>query len=719
MGKKSEYNFKSSPGRPLPCGTTLVPGGCRFSLFSRHATAVWLQIYASARDSRPAAEFELDPQINRTGDVWHIELEGATEGLLYLWRADGPNAPEQGHRFNPLIPLLDPWAQAVAGEYKWEIGQSMDAAAAARQASGSLLPKCLVTGNDFDWSGDRHPGVPLEETVIYELHVRGFTRHPSSGVKHPGTFLGLIEKIDHLKTLGVTAVELLPVHEFNENELILRNPSTGEGLKNYWGYSPVLFFAPKSSYAAGDPLQGAQVTEFKTMVRAFHQAGIEVILDVVFNHTAEGNETGPTISFRGLDNRIYYLLDENDPSLYLNYSGCGNTLNCNHPVVRAFIRNCLRYWVIEMHVDGFRFDLASILGRDRKGNMLVNPPLLESIAEDPILRHVKIIAEAWDAAGAYQVGSFPGIRWCEWNGRFRDDVRGFWRADHLGRNGLSSRISGSSDIYISSGKLPRNSINFITSHDGFTLNDLVSYNEKHNQDNGQDNQDGDTNNLSYNFGVEGPSDDPAVERLRLRQIRNFLTPLFLSQGVPMLLAGDEMRRTQAGNNNAYCQDNEISWIDWTLLEKNRDLFEFTRRLIAFRKAHPVFRRRIFFTGTDHDADGRADIEWYEPGGKPAHWEVNRPALGCYLNGSSLETDNGEDDWDFYLMFNAGRKPHSFKLPHPPQGASWARALDTALEGEDSITGTPAELVALENPESYLLEGHSCVLLAAVNQQKTQ
>ena len=719
MNKEAKFDFKPGPGRPLPCGVTLVPGGCRFSLFSRHATSVWLQIYGSAQDSSPAAEFELDPQINRTGDIWHIELEGAAEGLLYLWRVDGPNSPEQGHRFNLRIPLLDPWAQAVAGEYNWEIGQSIDAGAPAQQPSSYPSPKCLVIKNDFDWGGDRHPGIPLEDSIIYELHVRGFTRHPSSGVKHAGTFLGLIEKIDYLKTLGVTAVELLPIHEFNTDELILRNPSTGERLKNFWGYSPVLFIAPKSGYAVGDALEGAQVSEFKTMVRAFHQAGLEVILDVVFNHTAEGNESGPTFSFRGLDNRIYYLLDEKDPSIYLNYSGCGNTLNCNHPVVRGFIRNCLRYWVVEMHVDGFRFDLASILGRDSKGEILVNPPLLESIAEDPILRHVKIIAEAWDAAGAYQVGSFPGRRWSEWNGRFRDDVRRFWRAEPSGRNGLSSRIAGSSDIYISSGKLPANSINFITSHDGFTLNDLVSYNEKHNQDNGQGNQDGDNNNLSYNFGVEGPSDDPALESLRLRQIKNFLATLFLSQGVPMLLAGDEMRRTQAGNNNAYCQDNEISWIDWTLLEKNRPLFEFTRRLIAFRKAHPVFRRRSFFTGTDHDADGRADIEWYEPGGKPVSWELNRPSLGCYLNGSKQETENGENDWDFYLMFNAGRHPHPFRLPRPPEGTTWKRVLDTALEAEDSMLEPGAELAALENQESYLLQGHSCVLLAAVDHRNQQ
>ena len=710
IGKgKGIDSYGLAPGHPLPLGVYLTPGGVRLSVFSRNATAVSLLLYAGADDNGPSREIQLDPVTNRTGDIWHLELTGAGPGLLYNWRVDGPWEPSEGHRFNLRVALMDPFAQAVAGGYHWEIGQSINGADRERLPSNLLPPKCLVADNSFDWGDDCPPAVPLEDSVIYEMHVRGFTRHESSGAAEPGTFLGVAGKIDYLKSLGVTAVELLPVHEFNEHELIRRDPSTGEKLKNYWGYSPVLFYAPNKEYAVGDELSGAAVSEFKTMVRALHAAGIEVILDVVFNHTAEGNETGPTLNFRGLDNSIYYILDEEDRSRYKNYSGCGNTFNCNHPVVRSFIRNCLRYWVVEMHVDGFRFDLASILGRDSRGEMLVNPPLLESISEDPILRHVKIIAEAWDAAGAYQVGSFPGRRWSEWNGRFRDDVRRFWRGERKSRNGLASRITGSSDIYTSSGKLPRNSINFITSHDGFTLNDLVSYLKKHNEANGEESRDGDNHNLSMNFGVEGPSDDKEIEKLRSRQVKSFLTTLLLSQGVPMILAGDEFRRTQRGNNNAYCQDNEISWIDWALAEENSRLVEFTRRLIALRKAHPIFRRSSFFTGGDHDNDGRADIEWYEAGGGPVRWSDSRPCLACRLDGSAPETGAESDDRDFYLMFNAGRGKHGFHLPEPGEGRQWCLVLDTAdEEGLPHLDGGDV----LADQGVYRVAGHACALLAA-------
>jgi isoamylase len=696
---RRKTRFKVSPGHPLPLGTTLVPGGCRFSVFSRNASAAWLLLFDRPEDTEPADEINLDPEMNRTGDIWHVEVRGVGDGQLYLWRIDGPWIPEQGHRFNPQTLLLDPYAKAINGEYNWEPG------------SGPNLARCVVVKNDFDWQGDRHPQIPLKDTIIYETHVRGFTRHPSSGASNPGAFLGLIEKIDYFRDLGITAVELLPVHEFNEKELTQHNPLTGKRLTNLWGYSTVGFLAPNDTYGAG-PLPGDQVREFKTLVREFHKAGLEVILDVVFNHTAEGDETGPTFSFRGQDNVIYYLL-EDDSRRYKNFSGCGNTMNCNHPVVRGFISNCLRYWVTEMHVDGFRFDLASILGRDTKGRILENPPLLESIAEDMILRHVKIIAEAWDAAGAYQVGSFPGERWSEWNGKFRDDVRRFWRAEPWSRNGLATRLTGSSDLYRSSGKLPRNSINFITAHDGFTLNDLVSFQQKHNEANGEDNRDGDNNNLSLNFGVEGPSEDPTVDNLRLRQIKSFLATLLLSQGVPMMLAGDEMRRTQRGNNNAYCQDNEISWLDWTLLEKNRHLFDFTRNLIAFRRNHAAFRRHNFFDGTDHNGDSRADISWYEPDGRPLRWHLNRPVLACYLSGSFHETGcpEREDDYDFYLMFNACRREHPFHLPALPAGQVWRRVMDTALAGPETILGPGCSRPPLENQESYPVQDHSVVLVA--------
>ncbi len=708
MAETELNKYGVAPGHPLPLGVRLTSDGVRLSVFSRNATAVNLLLYATPEDREPSREVALDPVVNRTGDIWHVKLTGAAAGLLFNWRADGPWEPGSGHRFNGRVALMDPCAQAVAGEYHWEIGQSLNGSRLGLPAD-MLPPKCLVVDNSFDWGRDRRPQTALEDSVIYEMHVRGFTRHESSGVDAPGTFLGVVEKIDYLRSLGITAVELLPVHEFNERELLRRNPLSGEKLKNYWGYSTVLFYAPNKGYAVGEERSGAAVREFKTMVRALHEAGIEVILDVVFNHSAEGDQTGPTLNFRGLDNSIYYILDETDRSRYKNFSGCGNTLNCNHPVVRGFIRNCLRYWVVEMHVDGFRFDLASILGRDSRGEMLVNPPLLESIAEDPILRHVKIIAEAWDAAGAYQVGSFPGKRWSEWNGRFRDDVRLFWRGARYGRNGLASRITGSSDIYTSSGKLPRNSINFLTSHDGFTLNDLVSYSRKHNEANGEDNRDGDNHNLSMNFGVEGPSDDPQVDRLRVRQLKSMLTTLLLSQGVPMLLAGDEFRRSQRGNNNAYCQDNEISWLDWDLAGSNNYLVEFTRRLIALRKAHPVFRRSSFFTGTDRDGDGRADIEWYEAAGGPVRWSVSRPCLACRLDGSAAETGAGRDDRDFYLMFNSGRRSHLFHLPEPGDGRSWRPVLDTAAE-----KGLPElhESEPLADQGLYDLKGHACAVLAA-------
>ncbi|MCE5271980.1 glycogen debranching protein GlgX [bacterium] len=691
-------DFQTRPGHPLPFGSTLLNGACRFSVFSRNATAVSLLLYERPGDPAPAREIKLDPRLNRTGDIWHVEVQGVRQGQLYLWRVDGPRDPAAGHRFDPDRLLIDPGAKALTGEFGWKSDNDI----------GTV--RCVVVNNDFDWDDDRQPRIPLRDSVIYETHVRGFTRHGSSGVASPGTFEGLVEKIDYFKSLGITAVELLPVHEFNENELVLDNPLNGQRLRNFWGYSTVGFFAPNGRYSAGDTALGEQVTGFKRMVRAFHQAGLEVILDVVFNHTAEGDETGPTISFRGLDNRIYYLLRED--GRYFNFSGCGNTVNCNHPVVRSFIRNCLRYWVVEMHVDGFRFDLASILGRDTKGCLIENPPLLESIAEDPILRHVKIIAEAWDAAGAYQVGSFHGERWSEWNGRFRDDVRRFWRGEALSRNGLATRITGSSDLYSASGKLPRNSINFITAHDGFTLYDLVSYSRKHNRMNGEGDRDGEGNNLCLNFGPEGPSADPELERMRLRLVRSCLATLLLSQGVPMLLAGDELGRTQHGNNNAWCQDNEISWIDWGLLGKNGHLQRFTCSLVALRRGHGVFRRNSFFEGRDHNGDGRADVEWYEPDGRPLCWGEDRPALACFLSGAAEETGRAEADCDFLLLFNAGRSDCYFALPPSANGEPWRRVLDSADESEGCICGPGQERPLLEDQSVYTARGRSVVLLSA-------
>ena len=485
------------PGNPFPFGATPVAFGVNFAVFSRNATSLRLCIYDRPEDGQPSFEYHLDPRQNRTGDIWHVHVDGVGPGALYAWRADGPFMPERGFRFNPNKILLDPYAKALTGDFIW----SVDAARAydvqdsradlsfSQIDDAARMPKCIVIDDDeFDWQGDRPLNLPLRHCVIYEAHVRGFTAGKGAGVSAPGTYQGLIEKIPYLKELGVTSLELLPIQEFDEFENSRVSPSTGKPLAQYWGYSTLAFFAPKGLYSSSGAM-GQQVTEFKTMVRELHAAGIEVILDVVFNHTGEGNELGPTVSFRGLDNTIWYMLDE-DPRRYKNYSGCGNTLNCNHPVVRSFILDCLHYWVVDMHVDGFRFDLGSILGRDQKGHLLENPPVIEQIAEDPVLRQTKIIAEAWDAGGAYQVGGFPGGRWAEWNDRYRDDIRRFWRGDEKTVGALATRLTGSSDLYLRDGRKPFHSINYITSHDGFTLCDLVSYNGKHNQANGENNNDG-------------------------------------------------------------------------------------------------------------------------------------------------------------------------------------------------------------------------------------
>ncbi|MBI5093296.1 MAG: glycogen-debranching protein, partial [Candidatus Hydrogenedentes bacterium] len=491
-----------APSLALPLGSHLRGTGVRFSLVSRHATRVWIALFNRVEDTEPVHEIELDPAIYRQGDAWSVFVRGVGAGALYAFRCDGSDAAAQGFRYDPSRYLLDPYARAIVGE----------------PHRGTA--KSLVVENDHYWHEDVRPRTPVNESIIYETHVRGFTIHPSSQVEHAGTFRGLIHKIPYLKELGVTAVELLPVQEFGEDELDRSNPATGEVLRNYWGYSPIGFFAPTGRYASE---QGEQITEFREMVAELHRAGIEVILDVVFNHTAEGNHQGPTLCFRGIDNPIYYLLD--DQGAYLNFSGCGNTLNCNHPMVREFIQECLRYWVTSMHVDGFRFDLASVLGRDRKGNIIQNAPIIEGLAEDPVLRDTKLIAEAWDAGGAYQVGSFGDARWAEWNGRYRDDVRRFWRGDTGVRGAFATRITGSSDLYQWAGRSPCHSINFVTAHDGFTLRDLVTYTRKRNEANGEGNHDGSDDDLSWNCGVEGETTDPEVNALRQRMQKNFLATL--------------------------------------------------------------------------------------------------------------------------------------------------------------------------------------------------
>ncbi len=677
-----------SRGRPVPLGATVVGDSTQFALFSRHATAVTLLLYEDAGAVRPAAEVVLDRDHHRTGDIWHAAVAGVGAGWCYLYRVDGPFAPRHGHRFDARRLLFDPYAKAFTG------------AVPARQRAAELpdgRPRCVVVDTAFDWGDDRHPRHPLHRSLIYEVHVRGFTAHPSAGGAHPGTFLGLCERIPYLRSLGVTAVELLPVHESDEYAGGAPAHPDAAPLVNYWGYNPIGLYAPKRRYSA-EAEPGGQVTEFKQMVRELHAAGIEVILDMVFNHTPEGDASGPTLSYRGLDNSTYYLLDPGDRSRYLDFTGCRNTLNCNHPVVRRMIIDCLHYWVVEMHVDGFRFDLASVLGRDRSGNLSANTPILEQIGEDPVLRDTKIIAEAWDAAGAYQVGKFPGDRWAELNDRFRNDVRRFWRGDGTAA-ALATRLAGSADLYQGNGRRPAHSINFITCHDGFTLHDLVSYAAKHNDANGERNRDGSDYNVSANYGVEGPTDDPAIAAVRLRQSKNLLATLLLSLGTPLLLGGDELARTQRGNNNAYCHDNELSWFDWTPTAAGDELSRFCRALATLRAAHPALHRDAFYPDPSPGDDG---VRWYAAGGGAPDWEREQSRLAaCLMNAAG----------DLYLMCNATTAACSFAVPAAPHGGSWRRLIETAQPPPDDIC--PLDEGRLITPqESYNAAARSLVLLAA-------
>ncbi len=685
--------MKTEPGHPLPLGAYLTGRGIQFSIFSRHAEGMTLLLFDGPEDTLPSETLALDPGQNRSGDVWHIHVHGLKTGQLYLYQAEGPFEPEKGHRFSPGSYLLDPYAKALTHNRPW------------KEWKQELMPKCVVVNDFFDWQGDKPLNYPLQDCIIYETHLAGLSRHPSANSSDPGTFRAVIDRIPYFKELGITSLEFLPIQEFNPFELIQRSPESGELLTNYWGYSTVSFFAPAAFYSSSG-FRGEQVTEFKEMVRELHKAGIEVILDIVFNHTAEGNEQGPTFSFRGLDNSIYYILDESR-KYYMNYTGCGNTMNCNHPILRSFIIDCIRYWVIDMHVDGFRFDLGSILGRDGTGKLLKNPPVIERLAEDPVIRNTKLIAEAWDAAGTYQVGSFPGGRWAEWNDRYRDELRRFWGGETGLISALAMRFSGSADLYMSNGRKPFHSINYITSHDGFTLNDLLSYERKHNEANGEDNRDGHNTSYSRNYGTEGPSDKPAVERLRSRMVKNHLATLLLSSGTPMLLGGDEFRRTQKGNNNAYCQDNEISWIDWSLAGRHADVLRFCRELILFRRRHPAFRRPDFFSGRDLSLNGLPDITWYDENCRPIDWNGKTSRLTILIDGSKAEIMAERDDNDFVLMFNAADTDKIFTLPPAAQGKKWRRKVDTAAE-PDILEMGHSEV--LDNQKMYPVMSHSFVLL---------
>jgi glycogen operon protein len=656
-------------GYAEPFGATLVPGGINFSIFSSYATGCTLVIFERG-EAEPLLEIPF-PDEFQVGNVWAMIVFGLNyENIEYGYRMGGVYDPVNGHRFDPNKILLDPYAKVISGRDVWGLANR----------NHQVFPyRGRPVIDDFDWEDDRPLKIPIEDLVIYEMHVRGFTRHFSSGTKAPGTYAAIREKIPYLQELGINCVELMPIFEFDELEYARKNPETGEQLYNYWGYSSIGFHAPKAGYAATGNF-GMQVDEFKNLVKELHANGIEVWLDVVFNHTAEGNENGPTISFRGIDNKTYYMLD--DKGRYLNYSGTGNTLNCNHPVVRDLVINSLRYWASEYHIDGFRFDLASILGRDQDGNPLPNPPLLEQLAYDPILAKCKLIAEAWDAGGLYQVGSFPAYgRWAEWNGKYRDTIRRFIKSDDKQIPELAVRIQGSPDLYASRG--PTASINFVTAHDGFTLRDLVSYNSKHNWANGEQSRDGANDNYSWNHGYEGETNQPKINMMRKQQVKNALALLMLSQGVPMIFMGDEMYRSKQGNNNTYCHDNELTWLNWSRLDEHEDIFRFFKHMIHFRLAHPVLRSRYNLRHTDYVGAGIADITFHGIKAWQPDWGDGSRTLAWMLSGDHAR-EGTEPDADIYVATNAFWETLSFEPPQLGQGKRWYLAVNTAKPSPNDI-----------------------------------
>jgi isoamylase len=670
----STTSFQAEEGHPHPLGATPGPQGVNFSLFSENATGVELLLFDAHDAPYPFQTIPLDPRLNKSFHFWHVFVRGLKPGAHYAYQVDGPWNPAAGHRFNKSKVLLDPYSKGNT-DTLWS---RVDACIPDNNVTTSMRSVVIDT-SDYDWEGDRPLDHPIEEAIIYEMHAAGFTRAPTSRVQDPGTFAGIIEKIPYLKELGITAVELLPVFDFDETH-VLREVD-GQPLVNYWGYSTIGFFAPQCAYCVA-PEQGAHLTEFRDMVKALHKAGIEVILDVVFNHTDEGNHLGPVFSFKGIDNRVYYYLVPWDRQYYFDYTGCGNTFNCNHPIAQKLIVECLRHWVRETHVDGFRFDLGSVLARGEDGAPLENPPVVWQIELDEELANAKVIAEAWDAAGLYQIGHFPGDRWAEWNGRYRDDIRRFVRGEPGLVGAVASRMAGSADLYEACGQLPINSINYVTCHDGFTMNDLVSYDTKHNEANGEHNRDGADENLSWNCGVEGETADPLIEELRNRQVKNFAAILLLSRGVPMFAAGDEVRRTQKGNNNAYCQDNPISWFDWELAQKNRDMLRFWQRMIEFRKRHRTLQSPRFFSGEMNER-GLADVSWhgcrlYQPG-----WsDAEARALAFTLGGL-------DGDPDLHIMLNMHWESLDFEVPEV-RGRHWHQALDTAQASPNDIRDAGSE-----------------------------
>ncbi len=693
-----EYGeYKLRYGHPIPFGVSLVPGGINFSIFSAHATDCTLVLFEKGA-AEPFAEIPFPPEF-RIGHVWAMIVYDLDETRIeYGYRFGGPFNEKLGLRYDRSKILLDPFARAIGGREVWML----------RSNHGTNYPlRAQICDEDFDWDHDRPIRIPATDLVIYEMHVRGFTRHESSGVANPGTFDGIREKVPYLKSIGVNCIELMPIFEFDECENTRTNPTTGEPLCNYWGYSTVGFNAPKAGYAAGGP-RSSQADEFKQLVKDLHAAGIQVVLDVVFNHTAEGGADGPTLSFRGIDNQIFYMLLPDGS--YANYTGCGNTVNCNHPVVRTFIRNALAYWAAEFHIDGFRFDLASVMARDSDGTPLADPPLIEELAHAPILANCHLIAEAWDAGGLYQVGHFPDYgRWMEWNGKYRDAARRFLKGDPGAVGEMVQRILGSPDLYAAAGRKPTASVNFITCHDGFTLRDLWSYNGKHNLENGESNRDGADYNASWNCGVEGETDDTEVLELRLRLQKNALALLFLSQGVPMVTMGDECGRTQRGNNNAYCHDEPWNWLDWKLTEENTGILRFHRAIAAFRASQPALRREEFLTGIDTVGSGYPDIGWHGVKAWKPDWSEGSCSIAFMLCGRHTRAAGGPSHF-LYAVFNMYHEPLDFELPVLPKGRAWYRAIDTALAEPEDILAPGQELLVADQEELRVAERSVVVLI---------
>jgi len=692
----NRQNLTIKEGHPYPLGATPDEEGVNFSIFSQNAESIELLLFDKHNDKEPFRKIEFSPHKNRTYHFWHVYVEGLKPGTHYAYRVDGPDNEQDGHKFDQDKVLIDPYAKGNTNAL-WDRKKACQEGDNLENSMRSVV----IDPEDYDWENDQKPNTELKDSIIYEMHVRGFTMSPTSGVEHPGTFKGVIEKIPYLKKLGVTAVELLPVFDFDETQ-VYRELDDGTELTNYWGYSTMGYFAPEGSYCV-NPHKGNHLDEFRDMVKALHKAGIEVILDVVYNHTDEGNHKGPTFCFKGLDNKIYYITNPEAQEYYMDYTGCGNTVNCNHPVVEKFIVDSLKFWVDEMHVDGFRFDEGSVLARNEQGEPMQYPPVLWNIDLEEEFHNTKLITEAWDAGGLYQIGSFPGYRWAEWNGKYRDTVRSFVKGEPGVASELATRIAGSADVYQDHRHCPLNSINFVTCHDGFTLKDLVSYNEKHNYANGENNQDGADDNISWNCGVEGETDDQEIIQLRQKQMKNFVTILMLSQGIPMILSGDEVGRTQEGNNNAYCQDNEISWFNWKLLDENEELIRFFRRIIQFRKNNPILRRGEFFKGAQNER-GFKDIEWHGCDLHSPGWDDPNSKVLAFTMGAFSEYKP-----DLHVMLNMEYEQElGFEIPEIEGPRDWYRYVDTSLLAPNDIVEEKSDV--LIEKDTYSVKPYSSVIL---------